>query len=594
LSYFFQDELSYLRQGGNAFAHANPKLASHLGQMGDDPDVERLLEGFAYLTGRVQESMAHERLEFNHALISVLWPSFLRPIPSATMMQLTPKQGRSQNRQIVPAGTTILSRAIEGVHCPFRTVSDCAIDPLELESCELDEAIRTKLCLHFRTLDDLPLGKIGLQDLRLTCLGEAPVRQMLYLWLGRYLEKAVICFDEAGEIRLDIKKQMAAIGLGEQESLLPHPRTAFEGTRLLQEFFTFPDKFYGYDLKSLGQIFHAINERKFRLEFFFERPLPKGVRMMPDSMALHCVGAVNLFPHDGDPLLIYHEKRAYPVRPSGENARFLEIFSVDRVRATAPSADKRRLSRTRTYPSFESFLHESHKSADGQEQQAHEEAQIYYRLRPKPSRKMSGFDYEISFVRHDNVKRPGSIPGEEAISLELSCFNRNLCHELAIGDIVYAGVGAPDFVSYRNVVRPSRAVHPPLDGTLSWNLLASLALNYRTLLNREAIAALLTIYDYESAITATQERLSAQRIAAICSFETKSVSRLCKGFHVRGQKSYMRLRESAFHTEGEMYLFATVLAEFFNLCSTVNSFHDLEVLGEESREIYQWLAKIET
>jgi len=91
LSFFFQNELDYLRGAGVTFAHANPKLASHLGVGGDDPDVERLLEGFAYLTGRIQENMAHESIEFNHALISVLWPNFLRPIPSATLIRLTPK-----------------------------------------------------------------------------------------------------------------------------------------------------------------------------------------------------------------------------------------------------------------------------------------------------------------------------------------------------------------------------------------------------------------------------------------------------------------------------------------------------------------------
>jgi len=581
-----------LRQEGEDFARANPKLASHLGQMGDDPDVERLLEGFAYLTGRVQESMAYERLEFNHALISVLWPSFLRPIPSATLMQLDPKPERITSRQIVPAGTTILSRAIEGVHCPFRTVHECAIHPLELISCEADETGRSQLSLHFRTLNDLPLKDINLQDLRLTCLGEAPVRQILYLWLGRYLERCEIILNEDKKSRLDFKKHMTPIGLSNQESLLPHPRTAFEGARLLQEFFTFPDKFYGYDLTSLAKIFRDKDERHFTLKFSFERPLPKGIRIMPDALALHCVSAVNLFPHDGDPLLIHHEKRAYPVRPSGDRARYLEIFSVDAVRAASPSPDKRRVKRSRLYPSFESFLHESHKTADGQRQDMSDEAQIYYRLRPRPSRKMSGFDYEISFVRYDDPKTAPGKPGEEAISLELSCFNRNLCHELAVGDVIYAGAGAPDFVSYRNVVRPSRAIHPPLDGTLSWNLLTSLALNYRTLLSRDAIAALLTIYDYESAATPQQEQLSAQRISAIRSFETKPVTRIHKGLAMRGQKSHMRLRESAFHTEGEMYLFATILAEFFNLCSTVNSFHDLEVLGEENGEIYQWPAKI--
>jgi len=81
-------------------------------------------------------------------------------------------------------------------------------------------------------------------------------------------------------------------------------------------------------------------------------------------------------------------------------------------------------------------------------------------------------------------------------------------------------------------------------------------------------------------------------MSGIRHFETQPVNRVYQGLGVRGLKSQMRLQESAFHSEGEMYLFATLIAEFFNLCATVNSFHELEVLGEEHGEIYQWPAKI--
>jgi len=594
VSYFFQDALNYLRQAGAVFARAHPKLAPHLGGGGDDPDVERLLEGFAYLSGRVQENMAHESVEFNHAMISVLWPNFLRPLPSATLMCLKPKAGMIQGCKIVPAGTVVSSRLIDGINCPFRTTSDCTIYPLELRNSELETGERLQMRLHFSTLDAVALGQLGLRDLRLHFVGEMPERQMLYLWFGRYLKAAVILFDDGRKTHLDLKKQLAPIGFARQESLLPHPAAVFEGTRLLQEFFTFPDKFYGYDLKQLERIFAAEEVQNFTLELTFERALPASVRVRPDSVALHCVSAVNLFTHDGDPLLIRHEKTAYPVRPSGQHAPLLEIFSVDGVRAVSPSRDSRRRALVRSYPSFESFLHEGGddhgNNATGQQ---HKEAQIYYYLRPHRSRRTSGFDYEISFIqrrRADELTRV--IPDEEAVSLELSCFNRSLCHELAIGDIGYPRSDAPDFVTYRNIVRPSMSVHPPLDGTLNWNLLANLALNYTTLLDRDAMAAILAIYDYESFASAEHERMSAQRIDGICALDTQPVFHTYQGLAVRGLKSVLRLRESAFHTEGEMYLFALILSEFFTLCSTVNSFHELEVWGEENGEIYQWPVKI--
>ena len=51
---FYQSELTYLREMGREFAAANPASAGLLSERSDDPDVERLLEGFAFLTSRIQ------------------------------------------------------------------------------------------------------------------------------------------------------------------------------------------------------------------------------------------------------------------------------------------------------------------------------------------------------------------------------------------------------------------------------------------------------------------------------------------------------------------------------------------------------------
>ena len=46
---YYEDELAFLREMGAEFARANPAAAPFLAERGADPDVERLLEGFAFL-----------------------------------------------------------------------------------------------------------------------------------------------------------------------------------------------------------------------------------------------------------------------------------------------------------------------------------------------------------------------------------------------------------------------------------------------------------------------------------------------------------------------------------------------------------------
>jgi type VI secretion system protein ImpG len=55
----------------------------------------------------------------------------------------------------------------------------------------------------------------------------------------------------------------------------------------------------------------------------------------------------------------------------------------------------------------------------------------------------------------------------------------------------------------------------------------------------------------------------------------------------------MSLRERSFGGQGlageaGMFMFGTVLSEFLGLYASVNSFHELHVLGTERKEIYQW------
>jgi len=587
----FLDELNYLREGGAQFARANPKIASHLGQGGEDPDVERLLEGFAYLSSQIQGKLFDESEEFNHSLISLLWPDFFCPFPSTTLMQLSPKMEHLQEKRIVSAGTTILSRHIEGIACPFRTTTDCAIYPLEMISSKWDQRTGggASLRLDFSCPSHLALSAINLDNLRLTFCGEAQMAQMLYLWFGRYLKRARITVD--GEnYRLTPHKQLTPIGFSTQESILPYRPNVFDGNRLLREFFVFADKFYGYDLSGLRPYFAQSQASNFMLEIEFDRPLPSRLLFKPDSIRLYCVPAVNLFTHDGEPLLIAHEKTAYRVRPQGQDHHFIDIFSIDSVSAHPTARSRRKNRATRRFVAFESFLHEA--TPDLADENAMRE-QLYYYIRRRQAPNLLRFDHDISFIEKDGRQgRQVSVPDEEAISIEMSCFHRNLCHELAVGDICYPQTQEGDFATYQNIVRPTASLYPPLDGTLDWRLLINLALNYRSILDCDALKAILTIYDHAPLQPDSSSRPSRRRDYGVLALQTSAVDRLYRGFYLRGLKSTLTLKESAFQTEGEMYLFATILAQFFHLYASVNSFHELEVHGEDYGERYQWPAKI--
>ena len=93
LLYFYEKELTFLRQSGAEFARAYPKIASRLRMSEDvveDPHVSRLLEGVAYLNARVQKKIADDFPEISDALLDNLYPHYLRPLPSMAVVEFKP------------------------------------------------------------------------------------------------------------------------------------------------------------------------------------------------------------------------------------------------------------------------------------------------------------------------------------------------------------------------------------------------------------------------------------------------------------------------------------------------------------------------
>jgi type VI secretion system protein ImpG len=90
---YYNTELNYLRESGAEFAAQFPKIASRLDLRGlevADPYVERLLEGMAFLSARVQLKMDAEFPRFAQRLLEVIYPNYLAPTPSICIVQLTP------------------------------------------------------------------------------------------------------------------------------------------------------------------------------------------------------------------------------------------------------------------------------------------------------------------------------------------------------------------------------------------------------------------------------------------------------------------------------------------------------------------------
>jgi type VI secretion system protein ImpG len=572
---YYESERAFLNELGDEFARKNKVLAPFLGKLDDDPaandpDVERLLEGFAFLTGRLREKLEDELPELTHSLIDLLWPHYLRPIPSMSILQF---QALNELDTHVKQDCAVDSEPINGTKCHFKTCYDVDIYPLELEQITLAPS-KTALTIHFLFKEGADFSNIDLKTLRLFLDG--PNAYTLYLWLFRHLKDIQIGHIDDNETEptepAHDTQLVSPVGFVEEDKLLPYPTNAFAGYRLLQEYFSLPEKFLFVDINGLNPINTMSNTAGFKLIFNFRDPLETTVAFKKEHIRLHCTPIVNLFEHDAVPIALNHQQVEYLIRPEG-NLEQYEIYSVDSVQGRDSNSTK-----WQNYPKFEDFHH----AEEGQ-------AQTYYRTKLLSSVvRENSIDTYIAFVtpKKDNV-----LPTTETVSLDLICTNRQLLHEPnnKPGIICKPTQDSPDSMKFENITSIKPSVPPPLKGGLHWRMISNMSLNYKSLSDVDALREIVLSYDFAAHINErkTEERRSF--LECIKRIQSSTLNVLVKGSPIRGIKTHIDMVESQFPKgDGEMYLFCCILNEFFALYASINSFHQLEVRGVERGETYRW------
>ncbi|MFM4822395.1 type VI secretion system baseplate subunit TssF [Aeromonas hydrophila] len=580
LEHYFRDELAFLRLQGREFADAYPELTRFLSEQNTDPDVERLLEGFAFLTGNLRAKIEDEFPELTHGLLNMLWPNYLRPVPSMTIMQFSVIPGAIAQPALVRQGCQLDSLPLDEVTCHFQTCHDTWVYPADIRHIAAQSGndlstISLDIALHA----PLPLSELQLDKLRFFLGGDSYTAYELYFWLSNQLSHIELEID--GKRFRQEAKALKSVGFERDDALLPYPNNVYSGYRILQEYFCFPESFLFFELSGGEWPKQPLPVSEFKVHFCFDRPLPAELKIRPDSFMLNCVPAINLFQHDSEPVNLNGRQAEYPLKASYRHADSFEIFSVDQVEGWVEGNLGRSRGTPRIYQPFESFQH--------QIERAKQRLALYYRVRVKEAVSGDGFEHSLSFVRGDETT---TVELDESISVTLTCTNRSRAARLKVGSVCVPTGSSPSFATFRNLIRPTRPLRPALDGSLHWTLISNLSLNYVSLLRRDALVQVLRTYDFPALHDKQAEQASRKRLAGVEEIETKPVDRLVRGMPVRGLKSVLSIRQSAFGSEGELYLFSTVLAHFFSLYASVNAFHLLEVVNLDNKERYQWPVQI--
>src|SRR5437764_278502 len=263
---YYKDELTYLRRMGGEFAALYPRVAARLELGRDecaDPQVERLLESFAFLTARLQRDLDGELPEITTALLGILYPQLVNPVPpmSVARFDVDPEQGKLTTGFRLEKHTQLFAYTAEGHTCRFRTCYPVTLWPLAVEYAAFEDTgqfdfldsmtnVAAVLRLKLKVLGGA-LADLELKRLRFYLSGDAALAGALYELLFSHVRGvALLPEGEAQPVHLPAGSVLP-VGFRDEEDVLPYPAQSHPGYRLLQEYFAFPEKFHFFDLDHL-------------------------------------------------------------------------------------------------------------------------------------------------------------------------------------------------------------------------------------------------------------------------------------------------------------------------------------------------------
>ncbi|MCZ8016393.1 MAG: type VI secretion system baseplate subunit TssF [Limnobacter sp.] len=588
---FYTQELAHVRDMGAEFAARFPKIASRLAMDAtevQDPYVERLLEGFAFLTARVQLRLHEEFPRFTEQLLNRISVNFLAPVPAMGVVQLKPNLGDVALKKgvPVPAGTVLQSQVAKGVHtpCKFRTGHALTLWPLEIQAVEHGPfrgtppkvpgkgVVRSALHIHIQTTTQSALSQLPVDtlDFHVSCGDE----YAFPLFERACYATAVVAIRPTGQSawRFLPAGAVQAMGMSDEEALLPADARQFSGTRLLQEFFAFPQRFLFFQVRGLKSHLASFQQQSFELALCFTDSNLEMDRVVDqDSLALNCTPVVNLFEHACDRVLLDERLHEMHVQPNRSRPQDFEVHSVLGVQGhgqhkllSVPALYSNGgvhgldtphyvLRRTPTLVS---------------EKQAREGGRSSY----------SGTDVYLGLTQSTGELIAGH--GLQQLAVRALCTNRDLPLLMPVGkgptDLVWPG-NLP-LQSIRFLRGPSRPKAPVKTAQTCWQLIEHLSLNYLGLIDpasseqQGGAAAITQLLGLHAAPAQPAQQHIVRAVQSVHSQVAVSrIVRQGKPAVVRGLQVTLTLDELALQGLGVAVL-GSVLARYLAAHVSVNSF----------------------
>ncbi|SPH18697.1 hypothetical protein DEA8626_02239 [Defluviimonas aquaemixtae] len=349
---YYETELAHIRELAVEFAALHPEVARNLSLDSvpcPDPYVERLLEGVAYLAARTRLKVDAESSRYVRNLLDALYPDLVGPAPavSTVILHPGPQVQTMLDGHVVRRGTRMVSAFREGLatRATYTTAQDVTLWPIALDTVEYlqdrgalnaaglpdDVAAGAEAGLRIVLNSDgsAALSELSLDRLDLGFATSARAGAIFDAVFGQALRVAARRAEPGAALHAAETPRM--VGIGDGESLLPRLRPAFEGYRLMREYFLMPERFHYLRLDGLGRAVRDCGAEKLEILVLLSRPAPEISGVSTKDFRLFATPLVNLFEKECNVVELDGRRDAHVVHADRTRPRDFEIYRLIRV-----------------------------------------------------------------------------------------------------------------------------------------------------------------------------------------------------------------------------------------------------------------------
>ncbi|MCW2256786.1 type VI secretion system protein ImpG [Providencia alcalifaciens] len=549
----YLQEKQYLQKLADDYAREKPHLAHVLDPQ--DPHTGYLLEGFAFLSARLQEKIDDAFPEITLPLLQRLGSQAIKGLPSTTIIQAD-QNGVLNHPHVLTENDLILS----GSGMSFGLCYDVVLQPYTIIERKITHQ-PDRSCISLRVKYRGAVKEYETAALHLFLSRQKDIADNLMLGMCQYFD--YIELSHAGKsYRGDNLNFYFEPKIGKQFQVFPSADSALSAPQQLLEGFYIPHvhHFIDINIPLITQQLDWTKDETFVINLYFNQQLAMTQKQCENSFYLNCVPAIDKEKQNALLIDFQYQKSAYRL-PLPDN-HYLAHLSNVQLSLTPHEAERGIYCDFYPMTDFTAasrLLPQYHKA-------------LFYALTIDNDIRGRTL-YYINF--YDNQGAPMSTPPSLFFSCDYISFERY--QESHIGVLDRHNEKVPEGVITGNITELSNCYPPIVNDKYYWQLLSHYSANSFMLMSLDTVKQMLADYilyrDIDRQVTRRLERLLSGCIA----LETHLYDHILKGKPYRCLSLALTLDIQMFDNEGEAFMFATHLYHFFPFCLSENMLLEMSV-----------------